>query len=467
MIKKSVIKSGYDGLSIVILLSLIVVGWLMVYAALYDGENIYTFIDFTTDMGRQTIFLILSLLVFGVCMLIDWKLWNTLAFVVYGISILLLILVLFIGKEINGSKSWIFLGPASFQPSELAKLGTALAVSSYLSFNKNDLKQRKTLLTVLAIIFLPIIIILGQPDPGSAMVFFSFFLLLYRKGLDGIYYIVGFSFLAIFILSILVGPLNIVIYGLLATFAILILNYRPNITGIATALLPVVATYLSYLGKFELGIWLIPVISVVGILAFLFSQKELKLANVLIPIVTLCIGLAYSTDFAFNNFLKPHQQDRINVWLRPELCDPKGSLYNLINSKMAIASGGFEGKGFLKGEMTKLNYVPEQHTDFIFSTVGEEQGFIGGFSVILLFTLLIIQSIRIAERSRLEFIRNYAYSVAGILFIHFFINIGMTIGLMPVIGIPLPFISKGGTSLISFTLLVAIMIRMDAAKNRT
>ncbi|HMP31087.1 MAG TPA: rod shape-determining protein RodA [Saprospiraceae bacterium] len=463
---KSSVKPGFDGLSIIILLSLIVVGWLMVYAAMYDGQNKYTFLDISTEMGRQTIFLVLSLIVFGISMLIDWKFWNTFAFLIYGASIVLLILVLLIGKEINGSKSWLFFGPIGFQPAEMAKLGTALAVSSYLSFNKNDIKNRKTLITVLGIIFLPVAIILGQPDPGSALVFFSFFILLYRKGLDAIYYILGFSFVAIFILSILVGPLNILIFGLLFTFAILSLNYRSDLTGLGISIVPIIATYLSYLGSFEMGVWTIPIISMLGMTLFLYRIKVTKLVNIVLPITILCIGLAYSTDFAFNKFLKPHQQDRINVWLRPELCDPRGSLYNLINSKMAISSGGFEGKGFLNGEMTKLNYVPEQHTDFIFSTVGEEQGFIGGFSIILLFTLLIIQSIRIAERSRLEFIKNYAYTVAGILFVHFFINIGMTIGLMPVIGIPLPFISKGGTSLISFTLLVGIMIRMDAAKNR-
>jgi rod shape determining protein RodA len=382
------------------------------------------------------------------------------------ISIIMLILVLLIGREINGSKSWLFLGPIGFQPAELAKLGTALAVSSYLSFNKNDIKNPKTLITVLGIIFLPVAIVLGQPDPGSALVFFSFFILLFRKGLDSIYYVLGFSFIAIFILSILVGPLNILIFGLLFAFALLVLNYRSDLTGWGIIAVPVIASYLSYLGSFELGTWLIPIIALVLVSIFLYRSKATKLVNLVLPVSILCIGLAYSTDFAFNKFLKPHQQDRINVWLRPELCDPRGSLYNLINSKMAISSGGFEGKGFLNGEMTKLNYVPEQHTDFIFSTVGEEQGFIGGLSIILLFTLLIIQAIRIAERSRLEFIKNYAYSVAGILFIHFFINIGMTIGLMPVIGIPLPFISKGGTSLIAFTLLVSIMIRMDAAKNR-
>lgn len=442
------------------------IGWLMVYAAMYDGQNKYAFLDFQTEIGRQTLFLVLSFVVFGLTMLIDWKFWNTFAFLIYGISIVLLILVLVAGREINGSKSWIYIGPVGFQPAELAKLGTALAVSSYLSFNKNDLKQRKVLFTVLGIIFLPMIIILGQPDPGSALVFFSFFILLYRKGLDSIYYIIAFACVAIFILSILTGPLNILIFGSLLTFGILVLNYRNDITGWAIVGVACFASYLSKLGNFEAGVWLIPLISVVVMVIFLLRISKTKLLKLLMPIVLLCIGLSYSTDFAFNKFLKPHQQDRINVWLRPHLCDPKGSLYNLINSKMAISSGGFEGKGFLKGEMTKLNYVPEQHTDFIFSTVGEEQGFIGGFSIILLFTLIIFQALRIAERTRLEFIKNYAYCVAGILFIHFFINIGMTIGLMPVIGIPLPFISKGGTSLLSFTLLVSIMIKMDSYQNR-
>jgi rod shape determining protein RodA len=305
-----------------------------------------------------------------------------------------------------------------------------------------------------------------QPDPGSALVFFSFFMLLYRKGLDSIYYILAFTAIGICILSFIIGPLYIMVLSLLTVFAISMLNLRSNYNAIAIIAAVFIATYLSYLGEFNIGVWLIPILANIGGIVYAYKLKNTKFINLLIPIAVACVVLAYSTDYAVTNVLKPHQQDRINAWLRPHLCDPKGSLYNVLNSKMAISSGGFDGKGFLKGEMTKLNYVPEQPTDFIFSTVGEEQGFIGGFSVILLFTILIIQSIRIAERSRLEFFKNYAYGVAGILFVHFFINIGMTIGITPVIGIPLPFISKGGTSLAVFTVLVGIMIKMDASKNR-
>lgn len=197
------------------------------------------------------------------------------------------------------------------------------------------------------------------------------------------------------------------------------------------------------------------------------KEKNFKIIGLVIPLLTAMISFSYGTTYVFDKLLKPHQQDRINVWLRPDKCDPQGSLYNLIQSKMAIGSGGFQGKGFLKGEMTKLNYVPEQSTDFIFTTIGEEQGFIGVIGVVLLYTILLLRCIVIAERANLEFIRNYGYAVAGILFFHFFFNIGMTMGLLPVVGIPLPFLSKGGSSLIAFTLMIAVLIKMDMARLRS
>ena len=198
---------------------------------------------------------------------------------------------------------------------------------------------------------------------------------------------------------------------------------------------------------------------------YLIDRKSSFLAVVTTP-VALAIILSFASSYTFNNILQPHQQDRINVWLRPTKCDPYGSLYNIIQSKVAIGSGGIQGKGFLKGEMTKLNYVPEQSTDFIFSTVGEEQGFLGSFMVIFLFTVLLIRITMIAERSKNKFIRYYAYSVASIIFVHFFINIGMAMGLMPVIGIPLPFLSKGGSSLLGFSIMIGVLLKMDQARLR-
>jgi len=202
-------------------------------------------------------------------------------------------------------------------------------------------------------------------------------------------------------------------------------------------------------------------------LFLLMKSRKFKIVGFVIPVLIFASAFSYTSSYVFDHFLRPHQQDRINVWLRPDKCDPRGSLYNIIQSKLAIGSGGFQGKGFLKGEMTKLDYVPEQSTDFIFTSIGEEQGFIGSLGVIILFTILLIRCIIIAERANLEFIRNYGYAVAGILFFHFTFNIGMTMGLLPVVGIPLPFISKGGSSLIAFSIMIAVLIKMDMARFRS
>ncbi|MBL0101320.1 MAG: rod shape-determining protein RodA [Saprospiraceae bacterium] len=198
-----------------------------------------------------------------------------------------------------------------------------------------------------------------------------------------------------------------------------------------------------------------------------FRKRNFKILSFVLPVLTVAILFSFTSSYVFDNFLKPHQQDRINVWLRPEKCDPRGSLYNIIQSKLAIGSGGLQGKGFLQGEMTKLDYVPEQSTDFIFTSIGEEQGFIGSLGVIILYTILLLRCIIIAERANLEFIRNYAYGVFGILLVHFTFNIGMTMGLLPVIGIPLPFLSKGGSSLLAFSLMIAVLIKMDLARFRS
>jgi rod shape determining protein RodA len=217
--------------------------------------------------------------------------------------------------------------------------------------------------------------------------------------------------------------------------------------------------------------WLIAsAIALVGFgwyLYYHFKKGNYQLIILVFPLLLFGAGFSFGTSYVFDHVLKPHQQDRINVWLRPERCDPRGSLYNLIQSKLAIGSGGLAGKGFLKGEMTKLNYVPEQSTDFIFTTIGEEQGFIGCLGVIILFAILLVRCIYIAERSHLEFVRNYGYAIAGILLFHFTFNLGMTMGLLPVVGIPLPFISKGGSSLMAFSIMIAVLLKMDMARHRS
>ena len=379
----------------------------------------------------------------------------------------LLVAVLFLGVEIKGNKSWFDLGIGSFQPSEIAKLGTALALASYLSFNKNNLRDNKVLLTAISIFAFPLMLILLQPDAGSALVFMSFFMLLYRKGLPGLLYILAFALIGIFVFSLTFSPFFILVLSLFLAFCFLLLNHEFSPRSVMIVIASIAASIIAFQYHKMAIVWMVPAVGTLIASFLAVKERQIRLLSLILVSAILTIGLSYTTQYVFDNVLKPHQQERINIWLRPEKCDPRGPLYNLIQSKLAIGSGGFTGKGFLNGEMTKLNYVPEQSTDFIFSIVGEEQGFIGTASVIILFLLLIIRSIVVAERAKLEFIRNYAYGVAGIFFVHTFVNIGMTMGLMPIIGIPLPLVSRGGTSLLIFSIMLSILIRMDASRFRS
>ena len=276
----------------------------------------------------------------------------------------------------------------------------------------------------------------------------------------------GVTVAAIFILSLIYGPYLVTVFLLFLGFLIFIFDIEKPRRAL-TISIAVFLIILFLLYQNETLYVIIP-----ALLAFLLyfimelRKKNVKIVSIVLPLIVFASIFGYGASYVFDNFLKPHQQERINVWLRPEKCDPRGSLYNILQSKMAIGSGGLQGKGFLKGEMTKLDYVPEQSTDFIFTSIGEEQGFIGIMGVIILFTILLIRCVIIAERANLEFIRNYAYAVGGIFFFHFAFNIGMTMGLLPVVGIPLPFISKGGSSLAAFTIMIAVMIKMDMARYR-
>ncbi|HMU02555.1 MAG TPA: rod shape-determining protein RodA, partial [Saprospiraceae bacterium] len=417
--------------------------------------------------GSQSLWLVISLVAFFTALTLDWKFWNTLAFPIYAITILLLILVLFLGKEINGAKAWFSFGFFSIQPSEWAKFGTILAVSSYLSFFKTTASNINIIIVSLALFLGPALLILLQPDFGSSLVFLSFFILLYRRGLSPIVIILMFSVAAIFILSLIYGFYIVTVFLIYLASVSFIFEYEKTQRALLISL-TILLIIVFLLFQKETTFLILP--SVVTFLSYgfiLLRNKNIKILSLVAPILTVAVLFAFTSSYVFDNFLKPHQQERINVWLRPEKCDPRGSLYNIIQSKLAIGSGGFQGKGFLKGEMTKLNYVPEQSTDFIFTSIGEEQGFIGSFGVIILYTILLIRCIIIAERANLEFIRNYAYGVAGILFFHFSFNIGMTLGLMPVVGIPLPFLSKGGSSLLAFSIMIAVLIKMDMARFRS
>ncbi|MBK9733597.1 MAG: rod shape-determining protein RodA [Saprospiraceae bacterium] len=468
MAQKALSKNKtFDWITLSVYFSLVVIGWFMVFSTLYDENNPYAFLDITSPIGAQSLWVVISLLAFFTALTLDWKFWNTLAFPIYSITILLLILVLFFGKEINGSKSWFSFGFFSIQPSEWAKFGTVLAVSSYLSFFKTSVTNTNTIAVTLALFLGPALLILLQPDFGSAIVFSSFFLLLYRRGLSPWVIIFGFSFSGIFILSLIYGFYLVSVFLTFLGSVVFIYDHE-KIQRASLISVAVLSIMIFLLLQHEQFIVIFPAFIAFVVFGFIqVRKKNFKLVSIVIPLLVVTILFSFISSYLFDNVVKPHQQERLNVWLRPERCDPRGSLYNIIQSKLAIGSGGLEGKGFLKGEMTKLNYVPEQSTDFIFTSIGEEQGFIGSLGIIMLFTILLIRCIIIAERANLEFIRNYAYGVAGIFLFHFAFNIGMTMNLLPVVGIPLPFLSKGGSSLIAFSIMIAVLVKMDMARFRS
>jgi rod shape determining protein RodA len=459
-------KRGVDWITISLYLSLVIIGWLMLNAATYDVDNNLALFDLNTTIGKQTLWVGLSLVTFISVLVIDWKFWFSVSYFIYIGAIILLILVLLVGTEIKGAKSWFIIGSFSLQPAEFAKLGCCLALSSYLSFFNTKLKEFRYQLASFAIIFLPMMLILLQPDAGSAIVFLSFFILLFREGLNPLYLVVSLSLLLIFIFSLIFEPEAVLLAVLFVSSVIFYFNQSKKLAWIVALGFLALGSFYFYRSGFV--VWTIGINAVVflGFVIYMFLQRKTTLVTLMVGISILATSFAYGSRYLFENALERHQQDRINVWLRPSMCDPQGSLYNIIQSKLAIGSGGLEGKGYLKGTMTKYNYVPEQSTDFIFSIVGEEQGFIGSLGIILIFLFLLIRITIIAERAKNNFVRNYAYGLAGLIFFHFFINIGMTMGLMPVIGIPLPFLSKGGTSLLVFSIMMGILIKMDTARFR-
>lgn len=402
-----------DRTLVLLYLTLVLMGWISIYAAVYNDEHSSIF-DMSQSYGKQLLWIVTSLILGLMIILTDAKFFNAFAYPIYIGTIILLVIVLFAGTEIAGSKSWFQIGEFRIQPAEFAKFATNLALAHFLSALDFDSRKRKSQIIPLIILAVPSLLILLQNDTGSAIVYASLALVLYRQGMPG---------------SIL-------------------------LVGVATAIIAIMALMFNQF----------IVISVIGFLliGFIFFirrtwQNIVKVFGIFI-VASLFV---LSVDYAFENVLELHQKTRINVLLGKQI-DLKGAGYNVNQSKIAIGSGGFWGKGFLKGTQTKFNFVPEQSTDFIFCTVGEEWGFVGSMAVILLFLALIVRIIMMAERQRSDFSRIYGYGVASILFFHFFVNIGMTIGLMPVIGIPLPFFSYGGSSLWAFTILLFIFIKMDS-----
>jgi len=429
------VSANFDRPLLLMYLALMFMGWANIYSAAYDPEHASIF-DQSKEYGKQAVWMGISLTLGGAILLVRGHIFRDWANGVYAFVLLLLALVLVIGKEVNGAKAWFGVGSFGIQPAEFAKYATALALTRYLSGLKALIDFRSRAIST-AIILAPVALIMLQPDTGTALVSGAFILVLYREGLSG----------------------NILLLGILAAFlAILSLILKESFFD-----LPFTDKQLSG------PMFLLLVIAIIGALAW-FAARNLVVkrlrrrihAYIILGVLASagCIG---SIDYAFEKVLAQHQRDRILVMLG-QMDDPQGIGYNVKQSQTAIGSGGFSGKGYLDGTLTKFKYVPMQSTDFIFCTVGEEWGFLGTAFVVVLFTVLILRIIQIGDRQRSRFTRIYAYCVASIFFLHLTINVGMAIGLAPVIGIPLPFFSYGGSSMIGFTLLLGTLVRLDAER---
>lgn len=474
------IWSNVDWITIGLFLALAIFGWLNIYGASYTFDQTSIF-DFSNRAGKQFVWMIGSLVLGLILLLIDNKTYDVVAYVLYGAMLLLLLATPFLARDIKGSLSWISLGPVNLQPAEFAKCVVALTVAKYMGRYEYKIRSWRDFIVPFMLIGVPALIIMVlQKETGSALVFASFLLVFYRQGMSGYVLWMGVAAVALFIISIRWGasplPLGTGSVGILSCMLLLTVveiyfickEHRMR----WQALILVGSVVLVYALCLILNIWVsVPfgwvsvgiVIALVmyNIFVSLYWRKYLLL---IVAVFTLfCIGYTHACDFVFNKVLQPHQRIRIEVLLGMKE-DPSGAGYNVNQARIAIGSGRFFGKGYLNGTQTKLQFVPEQDTDFIFCTVGEEWGFVGSIGVLLAYLFFILRLIRIAERQRLVSTRIYAYSVASIFLFHLTINVGMVLGLLPVIGIPLPFFSYGGSSLWGFTLLLFILLRMDAAR---
>ncbi|MFN2314378.1 MAG: rod shape-determining protein RodA [Bacteroidales bacterium] len=467
MQKNSNILGRLDWVTVIIWLAMMVMGWLNIYAAVYNEQHTSIF-DLSQRYGKQLVFIIAALVLAVLIMVTDNKLWFFFSWFIYGFFLLLLLLVLIIGKEINGARAWFELGSFSLQPSEFAKFATALALASFLNTQRQSSGFR-VMAAATAIIIAPVMLIALQPDMGSVVTYFAFFIVLYREGMSLYVFISAFLAVLLFLLTLMLGTVPVAL-GLIAVAAIVLAVTSGFMLTIRAAVIMAATGGVAFLaGYYLLGIGIAGNIVVAVVLAgisYLWFIYRLKLKMPAIIYAFLITGILYlfTVDYAFHNILQPHQQTRINIMLGME-SDPFGEGYNLNQSLISIGSGGFSGKGYLNGTQTKFKFVPEQSTDFIFCTVGEEWGFVGSVVVIGLFVFLLLRLLVLAERQRTTFIRAYGYGVFGLFFVHFFVNIGMTIGVMPVIGIPLPFFSYGGSSLWGFTLLLFVFLRLDAGRS--
>ncbi len=469
MPKRNSLWANIDWVTVTLFLILVLLGWVNIYASVFNLEHQSIF-DTSQRYGKQLIWIGAALGIAFIILIVESNFYVFFSYIIYGFIVFLLILVLFAGTVINAQKGWFMFGSFGFQPSEFCKFATALALANYMNSYGFKLQQFKSLLIISLIILVPAALILLQNDTGSALVYFSFVLVLYREGLSGVVLFFGTLMIVLFILALIITNLTLSI--VLISF-VLIAFYLVSARFKQFLIIPAIYS-VSFIILFAINLvigsiyetWeVITTGSVLGTLIIIGYSFYKRLSNYLIVSFIFIGSLLFtvSVDYVFYNILGDHQQDRINELLGIE-SDPLGAGYNVNQSKIAIGSGGLLGKGFLEGTQTKFNFVPEQSTDFIFCTVGEEWGFAGSVVVIVLFMILFYRLIWLAERQRSGFSRIYGYSVAVILFFHFFVNIGMTIGMMPVIGIPLPFFSYGGSSLWSFTILLFIFIRLDASR---
>jgi rod shape determining protein RodA len=417
--KEGGLFSDLDWLVVLIYFALVMLGWFNIFASVYDPQQSQSILDFSLNSGKQFLWIIASVVLMVIILLLDFRVYETFTPIFYGFMILLLVAVLLFGATINGAKAWFDFGFMRLQPSEFTKMATALMLGRFVAGTGVKLTDFSSQLKALAILGIPIALILLQPDAGSAIIFFALIIPLYREGFPSIYLIIGISVIVFFVLTLLVErtPLLLGLLGLAALIS-----------------------------------------------AFSYKNKK-RIAFVLL-LLGIVVSFIFATDYLLNEVLKPYQKSRIEAIFKPELVDPQAEGWNLEQSKIAIGSGGFSGKGFLQGTQTKFGYVPEQSTDFIFSTLAEEHGWLGCTLVIVLFIVLVMRIIMIAERQKSKFARVYGYGVASIIFFHFAINIAMTMGLFPVVGIPLPFFSYGGSSLWSFTIMLFVLLKIDMHRSQ-
>ncbi len=410
------IRPSIDWATVMMYAAMSLLGWFNIYAAVYDASAGHSIFSLSVNSGKQLLWMGSALLLITAIFVIDYKFYSTFAYPVFGLIMLVLVAVLVLGYEVKGSNSWFKLGFARLQPAEFAKFGMALCAAKFLEDPNKKVDKPLVFLTLLLLLSIPVALVMLQGDTGSALVFAAFLLVFYREGLPSVFMVLGLSLVFLFILTLFLRE-----------------------------------EYLLYIIAGLLLIGALPVL--------LSKQAKIKIAAAVSAV--LAIGFVMSVDFIVEDVLKPHQRKRIEILIDPD-ADPTGFGWQVTQSKIAIGSGGTFGKGFLEGTQTKFDFVPDQSTDFIFCTVGEEHGWVGSMVVLGLFTALLIRLLNLAERQKSRFARVYGYCVASVFFFHFFVNIGMTIGVFPVIGIPLPFFSYGGSSFWAFTIFLFIFLKLDA-----